>query len=458
MVTPRATEWPDKAVHWPIRLIAVLTFIGHGYLCAAQDAGYTAYKDVRLGSLQGDFQRISQSHGKDPTFKRFKDRLALIDELANILASRFRTVGNQALKELLTDVVGPQARPALDKPGSAPLSARELYMEHRDRFLIALPMPRVTQDEARLLRDYYQASIRAAEGYIMDRWKLPLGLDKQEAGEAQRLYLVLPFLRIPDEAWSDRDVDGLPEQLKETAVLETFEWFSLCVNRPFTGAAFARYGRKEPWSRKQICNYLMQSAERLRRNSEYHPALHCLKTAKSVADSVDADTGMKVYCELAELYEWLGHPKKAAATAADALEAFPESSDRGRAAVIRLKCLYRADEHLQILREAPQYQADDSCRAYLAEIIYISWVTHRRQGKSKVAQALQKEFMAKYPKNPLCADMCFASALTALASGDDDKAAELLDLIETRYPNSRAVARARKVKQEMSKDWGQAKD
>ena len=119
--------------------------------------------------------------------------------------------------------------------------------------------------------------------------------------------------------------------------------------------------------------------------------------------------------------------------------------------MLRLKYHYESQQYDTIIEEAPTYQTDPRSKSYLPQILYISWVTHRRENRTDEAEQLQKTFLEKFPGHPLGADMFFASAMTALAASDYDEAQRLLDIIEYRYPESRILPKAKQIKNRIQK-------
>ena len=67
------------------------------------------------------------------------------------------------------------------------------------------------------------------------------------------------------------------------------------------------------------------------------------------------------------------------------------------------------------------------------------------------AQALKQQFLERYSKNPLGVDMYFASAMTAMASGDYEEADRLLEIVEYNYPSSRILQRVKGIRNRLEK-------
>ena len=72
---------------------------------------------------------------------------------------------------------------------------------------------------------------------------------------------------------------------------------------------------------------------------------------------------------------------------------------------------------------------------------------------SKLAGAgkIEKQFLNRFPKHPLGADMHFASAMTALAGGNYAEALRRLEIVEYRYPKSRLIGKVKKMRQRLEK-------
>ena len=119
--------------------------------------------------------------------------------------------------------------------------------------------------------------------------------------------------------------------------------------------------------------------------------------------------------------------------------------------MLTLKYLYEAKQFDQVAKESAKYRADTRSEAYLPQILYISWVTHRREGNAETAEKLQEMFLKKFPQHPLGADMHFSSAMSALANGNYAEALRLLEIVEYRYPKSRIASKVKKLQERLWK-------
>jgi tetratricopeptide (TPR) repeat protein len=189
---------------------------------------------------------------------------------------------------------------------------------------------------------------------------------------------------------------------------------------------------------------------------EYHAGIHCLKVGIELAEQEKREEqAIDLHLQLADVLNNAGHAPLAAEEIKQTLDKYVKSSEYGKVATLRLKYLYEAGQFDKILEEAPTYQADERCKPYLPQIIYISWVAHRRENKLAEADKLQKDFLEKFPEHPLAADLYFAAAMTALAKSDYEEASRLLEIIQYRYPKSKIIDKAKQIQERLKQNLGQ---
>jgi outer membrane protein assembly factor BamD (BamD/ComL family) len=123
----------------------------------------------------------------------------------------------------------------------------------------------------------------------------------------------------------------------------------------------------------------------------------------------------------------------------------------GRAAMLRMKYLYEANRFAAILDEAPPLRDDARCKLFVPQILYLQWVSHRREGQTDQAASVMRTFLDAYPTHPLGADMQFAAAMALLSEGDYAGASQALDRIEYRYPDSALIPKVRQLQARVRK-------
>jgi hypothetical protein len=240
------------------------------------------------------------------------------------------------------------------------------------------------------------------------------------------------------------------------------ESFALSVKRPLAAYQFALFqksaidkaGRTLP-----PIDYLRAAAGKLTAASEYHAAIHCLKIAIDLSDTAGrAEDAVALHLQRAEVLSNIGHPKLAAEEAKSLLLKYAESPSFGRAAMLRLKYLYEAEQLQSIAEEAPKYAEDRRAVTHLPQILYIHWQTLRRLDRGDDMKKIQNLFLSRFPEHPLGADMYFASAMNALAAFNYQEAARMLDVIEYRYPKSKIVPKVKEIQGRLRKMSEQAAD
>ncbi len=432
--------------------VCVIAFLVCGELAsAAGTEEFLAHKRSALEPMQAEYERICASLEYDVKMKQFRDRVARIDEVAALLIGRLESTTAGVFGGILGDIVdAPGGRSGMGR-AAATSSARQIYTRFADRFSAELPVPSVTNKDMELLRRYYNTSIKAVEQYIVKHGEVSKAIEENAGRDVLELFIVMTLLHVPDRELSSVHVDWMPKWMKKPRPVAMFEEFSLHLGRPLTAAAFAQYG-KQPWETDKLCDYVEAKGRICMAAHQYAAAIECLVAGIEVAGKAGAEErAMRISLSLAGLHEKMAYPQLAAAALKPALELYPRSPDWGKAAMLRLKYLYEAGQYDQIVEDAHNYQANRRSGGYLPQILYISWVTHRRKENPEAAEKLQQTFLEKFSKHPLAADMYFASAISALAKGDYAEALRLLEIIEYRYPKSRIMPKAKRLQKRLRK-------
>jgi hypothetical protein len=264
---------------------------------------------------------------------------------------------------------------------------------------------------------------------------------------------------VPDEQWSAHDIESLPDWMRSPENLRVIEDFALRVRRPFTAYQTALYGHSQDKNNQEAApaysDYCLKAAGRMEGIREYHAGMCCLRVGIKQAESEgNSRAAVALRFKLADVLETTGHTPLSAEEMKSVLGKYPKSDDWGKAALLRLKYLYSAGILAQVVREAPRYQADERCARYLPQIIYVSWVTNRREAHAEEADKLQKLFLKEFPDHPLAADMHFASAMAALAAGDYKEAQRLLDIIGKQFRRSAVFKQAMEIRDRLAKSMG----
>jgi tetratricopeptide (TPR) repeat protein len=444
-----------------VGLLAVLLFVVAGQAAwAGGKVDFIRHKRAALAALDPQRSRITAKYEDDWRLRQFFDRVALIDEVSELLIERFASVRSTSFDDLLEGV--------MDRPQSASrgvastMSASEILAQYAARFAEPLPTPSVTDEELGFLRHYYDACAKVAGQYIAARGEIVLAVGEESAADVLELSVVVPFLHISDQDWASEDVDELPSWMTTPENLAALETFAIRVRRPRTAFRFAEWRRSKhaPDSSPPLSlgSYLTEMARRMMDSQEYHAGIQCLKVAientdgqPEVADEVD------LRFQLAKVYEKIGHASLAAGQMREVTQCHPKTPSWGKAAMLRLKYLYEAGLFTRIIEEAPVYQADQRCEPYLPQILYIAWVTHRREDRTEQAEKLQRKFLDRFSDHPLGADMYFASAMGALARSDYAEALRLLEVVEYRYPKSRLMKKIKQIQDRLEKTVADAR-
>jgi hypothetical protein len=108
-----------------------------------------------------------------------------------------------------------------------------------------------------------------------------------------------------------------------------------------------------------------------------------------------------------------------------------------------LKDLYMAEAYDDLLKELNRIQYNPAYSTYEAKILYLRWFCTEHLSRQNEGQRVLEEFLAKYPNDPLGADMRLSLAYDELASSNYKDARNELESIVERFPASYAASRAK---------------
>lgn len=433
-----------------VLLVMTVVATACGTAAAGDLEDYQAHRQKQLAPLQGEFDRLCALYAKDKAMPLFRERVALIEKVAVFSIKRLAMNRDQVIEEVLEGAMASSGSKATDGADSLLLDARDLYLQYRDAFAEPLPKPACTAAELATLQKYYETALVAAGDYMISHAGAMAKVHEKVARETAELCLVLQFLQIPDVRWSAKQVEALPPWMRAASMSDIIAAFALRVGRPFTAVQFAMQAKKELADPDAACDYLLAKAKELEPEAEFISAVRTYQAAVELAEKAGkADKATEARFSLAATYERLGHLPLAAETVKQAMAAQPQSSQWGKAALMRLKYLYQGQNFADLLQEYPAIEKDPRCRPYLPQILYIAWVTSRRENRLDKAHELEETFLKDYPKHPLGADIYFASAMTALAAANYEEASRLLETIQDRFPDSRIVPKVKEIQKRL---------
>ena len=421
---------------------------------AERQENYELIKREELAQFSGELTRLRTLHEKDGALESFFRRLELVDEVTQLLIESFEASRSDSLNSVLGDIaeMSDIALPVL--PSKKIMRASGILSEYSDIFREALLLSSLAKEEADFLRNYYDTAARLAGKYLARRGQMVSAINKQSGVDVLELCLVMPFLHLSDQQWTTEDIESLPKWMKTDDNIAALERFALRVRRPFTAYQFSLFNRKSDIKGREFTypDYLLSAAESRIKHRDYHVAIYCIRIGIEQAEQVKKeDTATELRFSLSDLLSNIGHSGLAAKEILELMESYPQCPDWGKAAMLRIKYLYEAADFKAIAAEANEYQSDSRCSNRLAQILYMSWVTHRRLNDLETAQKIEQQFLKQYSKHPLGADMYFASAMTAMASGNYEEAGRLLEIVEYQYPKSRIQQKVKKIRQRLEK-------
>lgn len=417
-------------------------------LLASEVRMFCDYQDKALQSIKEQFENLKAIYPDDPELKRFGRRIEMTNKLSVEIVRQFKKVKLRVLQNMISIETNPSQTSNVKKDS---LLAYNLILEYQTQFLQPLPIPDINQEELNILQEYYNISIKTASDFIAPRCYSVVIIDSSAATDVLGLCMVMPFLHIADNDWSETHMDSLPDLMKKSECLKILEEFSFKAKRPYTAYRFFLYQTKGRVDKFEADFFLENSYKHVKVN-DYLNAIRCLKAGLDIASGLDDKDGAEqLHLELADIYYKLSHLHLAIEEMEKIFKNYPQHQDYCKTVALQLKYLYEDGEYKEVIRKYPLCLDGDKCQSYRSQIMYIAWLASRKEGMSDSAVAIKKEFMAKYSQHPLCANMLFDEAINALSNGNYREARQVLEKIEYHYPKSSILSKVRELKERLTK-------
>ena len=325
-----------------------------------------------------------------------------------------------------------------------------MLARYGDECRAALPMPQIGEDDREVLRAYFEQSLNAAVQYVGKRGSILLSGKNSRSDEVVALSLALPLLHQPDRKWTYQQVQMLPEWMRSPKGLEMLERVSMLLKRPYTAFKIGQLRANVPEEKVTSTAFLtfaQTTANTCTRSKQYATAAACWRAAAEQAAEMGlADQAADFRFNLAQLLADTGHAAEAAKETQDMLAGSLADAPYGRAAMLDLVYLYKADANDVVLKDYFKREKDPRVTPYRPQMLYVAWVASRKQGDERIEEKLRKEFLDQYGSHSLAADMYFAVAMQALAAANYREARTILDFIEAKFPDSHIIRQAKQIK------------
>lgn len=429
-------------------ILYLLAVVGQEIALAGETAGqdFTLFRNKEMAEIEAKLESIPASDANDPLVSTAKsvakDTDAIVAEVMESLNSiRMATMGSEAVGD-------PPRKTSTAINASQANQVRDVYVRYHDRINKNVTLVSVDTPEGKIAKEYINATLAVAENYILNEaGKIKdLGADIIAAEWA----MLLPLLHHGDSAWNIEWISNLPVWIKNTQSMNAAEYICLAVGCPKAAyqlwAFHVSDGKDETLKVENYLANLHRRANACFGSKDFLKGINILKSIIILADTEGMiDEAVKSHFRLAEVYTMYGHSQMAADEMKLMMKDYPTHKEYGKAVLMRLRYLYQSGMFEKILEETPTLLKDNASENYRPQIIYIAWVTNRRQNKTMEADDLKKRFIRGYPNHPLCADMYFASAMELLAAGDYAGATQLLEMIAERYEKTSIANKSREI-------------
>jgi hypothetical protein len=429
-----------------VMLVVLLILVAESKAFAGVDArGDVNATSIRMAgckSLQAEFDRIVSSYSGDPAVQSTQRKLAAMDGAADAvlgdLAVHHSAFLNQSLARIgASDDAGDQSQRLIGAAG--------IVDRYGLAFAYADAVTKLDSGDRETLRKHVNLAAQALNGVIQARGRRYVQAVGADTNEIVRLSFVVEMLTSDANDNLSAAAPPLPTWMNHPKELKLLQVFAVESGRPRVAFAMARPSAAPALADvvAEYGSFAAEQADAMLRAEKYSAALACLTDAAEVANSAKQDAqAVKLCFRIAEVLEATGANGSAADELAHVRSICRDPADFARASMLRLKDLHSAERDDEVIAEAAADLNEPRCEANLPQIIYIAWLSARSQ-KGGDAQNWQKTFLARFPDQPLAADIYFSSATDAVSNGDFDTAARVLQFIEYRFPDYRLIAKVR---------------
>lgn len=390
------------------------------------------------------YDRMVRSHGDDPQLRPFQKRLEAVEQIERMVLESIEASRDASMDDLLGDL-DPFGGGGEPRQRTQPLvhRAADLIESYTPLFETEPHLVHLEPSVAEALRAHYKVRLDQAQRRIAEQGSSVVALSEERFADVVELCAVLPLLHVDDEQWTEAEVEMLAPWLRGEDALVALERMALRDRRLRTAYQLATYREdRDTADLPSYQTYLQTAADDLRERGQFHTSLYLLRTARDRAIALEmAEEAAEARFALAELLASGGHSQLAAEELRPLLADHEDPMTYGRAGMLRLKHLYEAQQYDMAMEEADRLLEEERTRLHRPQILYITWVTARRQNEQERADTLQERFLKDHPQHPLGADMHFASATQALVRSDYGKALRHLEIIEYRYPDYQHMRR-----------------
>jgi len=383
-----------------------------------------------------------QADPDNPSLKAFHSRLHVIRSLCERMNDSLQEKGQDALRELVGDVVqerhAPDSSPVGKTAQIAP--AEQLYAEYLPAFSRPLDKQGLAEAEIAFLQTYYDAEVRAMIGDLMALGAKFSALDAES--HALESYLVLlPLLH----SRHDFDVSllrALPGWAMTPERLQILRDFCLMkLGRLDAAAAIETHFIGRDTSEQALCEYYIAAADRCAAAKLPGLAVQCLKRGIDLLGREDSRRSELLFktCSV-----WADHDNFAAAAgeAATIAHELRDPQQVGKARCLRLVYLARQGDHKAVILEVDDALDDERCQPYAQDLLYIRWYALRKDGRQEQAHQAKEQYLARYGESEYAGDMFYADAIDCISDGRNEEALTILRALSQKYPHSGIARKA----------------
>jgi len=285
----------------------------------------------------------------------------------------------------------------------------------------------------------------------------PTVTDEETRRRLVELALVLPLLGTADDQWDSAATAALQRAALQPPDLPSAEGFALHCGRPLTAWWLASASRALAGGIPEQLAYIGSAGARMAEARDPQAAVCCLRVGIRLARGAGERSALRdLSVRLAGVLADIGQPTEAARCIEELVATDPQVADRPALVAQRLNLLCRGGAYAEALEAAARERGQAGPDHASAEVLYALWVCHRRLGHDAEAGAAMTEFLDRFPRHSLAAEVLFGEAQAALSALDYRAADRYLAQIQTVFAGSDSAARATELRGNLEKAFGGA--
>ena len=392
------------------------------------------------------FERIEKKYRSDAGFGALKSKLVAAEFLANQMIGQLKKATGRQIFDVAGELFENKEK---SKNSLSVAPAKSFYETSRAIFLKPVNISELEAEEKKFLSRFYNLKLRIMISSIAKAGHA-LAIAETSFKGTYDYVLVLPFLHTSETGAVNNDV--LAPWMRQSDQLKVFSDSSLLhYGFVYHAQAFARAAAKlgkEDFSQEDF----YRSASKKCGMELPHVAVDCLKRAIELIDEKNVDERIGLQFDIIQIWLDSANAALAAGEAKSIADSFPDHTRSGDAIWLHFYALSRAGNVESILANIDAAISNPSCSDYRAKLMYMKWWALRKQkDRGAAIAALEHQLITDYGDDVMVAPIMLSHATDLLAGQDYAGALATLNLVQEKFPSSKAAKQAEKMTQKAMK-------